>query len=77
MVWRLYGSRDHLPFYTLMQNFYRLKEACCFYPYYGRPNETAFIVRAPDNRQFKISALAKDILLSLTAARHSMRLRRA
>ncbi|HMG33686.1 MAG TPA: hypothetical protein VKM94_07105 [Blastocatellia bacterium] len=48
-----------------MQTLYRLKEACTFFPYDGRADECAFILRAPDNRQFKVSALAKEILQQL------------
>ena len=52
-----------------MQNNYRLKEGCEFYPYDGAKDKEEFIVRTPDNRQFRISALSKDILQSLDGTR--------
>jgi len=48
-----------------MQNVYKLREACAFHPYDGHAGENAFIVWTPENRQFKISPLARDILLQL------------
>jgi putative peptide zinc metalloprotease protein len=48
-----------------VQANYRLKEGCEFYPYDGAKDREEFIVRTPDKRQFKISALSKDILQRL------------
>jgi len=52
-----------------VQNNYRLKEGCEFYHYDGARDKEEFIVRTPDRRQFKISALSKDILQSLDGSR--------
>lgn len=52
-----------------MQSNYRLKEGCEFYPYDGAKDKEEFIVRTPDKRQFKISALSKDILQRLDGTR--------
>lgn len=52
-----------------MQNNYRLREGCEFYPYDGANDREEFIVRTPDKRQFKISALSKDILQRLDGTR--------
>jgi putative peptide zinc metalloprotease protein len=48
-----------------VQDNYRLKEGCEFYPYDGAKDKEEFIVRTPDKRQFRISALSKDILQRL------------
>jgi putative peptide zinc metalloprotease protein len=48
-----------------VQNNYRLKKGCEFYPYDGAKDREEFIVRTPDKRQFRISALSKDILQRL------------
>lgn len=48
-----------------MQKYFKLKGSCEFYPYDSGQDKKEFIIRTPDNRQFKISALAKDILLRL------------
>lgn len=52
-----------------MQDNYRLKEGCEFYPYDGAKDREEFIVRTPDKRQFRISALSKDILQRLDGTR--------
>jgi putative peptide zinc metalloprotease protein len=48
-----------------MQDCLKLKEECRFYPYDGGHGKEEFIIRTPDNRQFKISTLARDILQRL------------
>jgi putative peptide zinc metalloprotease protein len=48
---------------------YKLKEGCEFYPYDGGMGKQEFIIRTPDNRQFKISALSKHILQRLDGTR--------
>lgn len=48
-----------------MQDCPKLNEACRFYPYDGGHGKEEFIIRTPDNRQFKISTLLKDILQRL------------
>jgi putative peptide zinc metalloprotease protein len=52
-----------------VQHNYRLREGCEFYPYDGAKDKEEFIVKTPDNRQFKISALTKDILQRLDGNR--------
>ena len=48
-----------------MDDLYKLNEGCSFFPYDGLQHETSFIVRSPDNRHFKVSSLARELLLSL------------
>lgn len=48
-----------------MQDCLRLREECRFYPYDGEQGKEEFIICTPDNRQFKISTLVKDILQRL------------
>jgi putative peptide zinc metalloprotease protein len=45
-----------------MNRLIKLNETCQFYPYDGCVDKHEFIIRTPNNRQFKISALAKNIL---------------
>lgn len=52
-----------------MQSNYRLREGCEFYPYDGAKDKEEFIVQTPDKRQFRISALSKDILQRLDGKR--------
>jgi putative peptide zinc metalloprotease protein len=52
-----------------VQHNYRLKEGCEFFPYDGAKDKEEFIVTTPDKRQFKISALTKDILQQLDGNR--------
>jgi putative peptide zinc metalloprotease protein len=52
-----------------VQSNYRLKDGCEFYPYDGAKDKEEFIVRTPDKRQFRISALSKDILQKLDGTR--------
>ena len=48
-----------------MQNYWKLHQACRFYPYEGRSEQPEFLIHTPHNRQFKVSALAKEILQRL------------
>lgn len=51
------------------QGYYRLKDGCEFYPYDGGMGKEEFVLRTPDNRQFKVSALSKQILERLDGTR--------
>jgi putative peptide zinc metalloprotease protein len=55
---------DHLPHLNEkeMRLPIKLREGCKFYPYDGGQDKEEYIICTPDNRQFRISALAKDIL---------------
>src|SRR5215208_303504 len=48
-----------------MNRLIKLNEECRFYPYDGCVDKSEFIIRTPNNRQFKTSALAKNILEKL------------
>jgi putative peptide zinc metalloprotease protein len=52
-----------------VQSNFRLKAGCEFYPYDGAKDKEEFIVQTPDKRQFKISALSKNILQRLDGTR--------
>lgn len=48
-----------------MHQFLKLNDNCRFYPYDSGRDKDEFILRTPEGRQFKISALAKSILEQL------------
>lgn len=51
-----------------MHQFIKLNNNCRFYPYDSGRDKAEFIIRTPEGRQFKISALAKNILEQLDGA---------
>jgi len=60
----LTGVGEHLPPSSseAAEHTFKLKEGCEFYPYDGGHEKEEFIIRTPDKRQYKISALSKKIL---------------
>lgn len=50
-----------------MAREFTLRRGCEFYPYDGDGSGDEFIIRTPERRQFRISRLAKDILVQLNA----------
>lgn len=55
---------DHLPHLNEDETppYIKLKDGCKFYPYDSGQDKEEYLICTPDNRQFRISTLAKDIL---------------
>lgn len=58
------GKLDHLlpPCPEAANDTFKLKSGCEFFSYDGGHDKQEFIIRTPDKRQYKISALSKEIL---------------
>jgi putative peptide zinc metalloprotease protein len=48
-----------------MATHYQLKPGCSFFPFHNGSSDDEFIIRTADNRQFRISAAARQLLESL------------
>lgn len=61
------GLADHLPALRgeEINCFFKLRDGCKFYPFDSGQDKQEFILSTPDNRQFKVSPLAKGILQRL------------